>query len=80
MLNSKYGQLNLINFVIGIVIFLLVWGIWAGKFIAEWCQNAITENGITGIEAFLLSYMNLWIFLMLLICVALVYYMSGGSQ
>jgi ABC-type dipeptide/oligopeptide/nickel transport system permease component len=77
---NKKGQMNLLSFVAGIVVFVLIWGIWLGKFIAEWCKQAIIDNGYTGLSAFGLAYMNLWIFFMLLIVIAFVYYMSGGSQ
>lgn len=80
MLKNKRGQMNIIAFVFGLLTFFLIWGIWLGKFIAEWCHNAVIENGYTGIEAFGLEYMNLWIFLMILIVIAFVYYLSGGNQ
>jgi hypothetical protein len=80
MLINKNGQMNILSFVAGLIIFVLIWAIWLGKFIAEWCHNAIVEFGYTGIIAFGLAYMNLWIFLMLLIVVAFAYYLFGGSQ
>lgn len=76
----KLGQLNILNFLIGIAIFVIIWGIFLGKFISEWCQDAIITYGYTGLTAFMLAYTNLWIFFILLITIALFYYMSGGSQ
>lgn len=75
-MNTK-GQ-NLLSFTAGVVVFVLIWGIWLGKFLAEWCSQAIIDNSYTGIVAFGLAYINLWIFLMLLLVCAFAYY--GGTS
>lgn len=76
---NKKGQAGLLAFVFALIIFVIIWAIWFGKYLNETIAANIAANGITGIEAFLLVNMNLWIFLGLVISVAFAAYF-GGQQ
>ena len=75
--NSK-GQMGMLKWIAGLIVFVLIWGIWLGKFINDWARDSIAVHGYTGADAFFLSYLNLWIFLLLLISIAFAYYMVSG--
>lgn len=68
---------GIIGFVIIEMIFIINWGIWLGGIIASIGASA-AANGATGIELFFWSYLNLWIFLLLLIVNLVVF--SVGSD
>lgn len=61
-MNSR-GQFLAINIFIGVVIGLFIWATAFSTHITYWAQSAIAENSMSGLAAFLLAYMNLWIFL-----------------
>ena len=61
------GQMGIIGYVFGIIVFLLIDAFFLGKFINDWVQQAILDNGYTGLIAFLLAYMNLWIILLMIL-------------
>ena len=48
--------------------------------ISYWTQGSITSLGLTGMVAFLLAYMNLWIILSLMIVVSISANMIGGYE
>jgi hypothetical protein len=50
-----------------VIIAVAVWMLAAGGLIQEFVTEAITTNGYTGLIAFFLANMNLWIFLGILI-------------
>jgi hypothetical protein len=79
MLRSKKGQLAILGIVFGLIVFVILWALFFGEWVNLWAQQAITANNLTGIEAFLMANMNLWIGVGLIIgSVASVY--LGGSR
>ena len=77
--SNKQAQIGLVRVFFLLIIFVLVWGIWLGRFINEYVAQFLANNYVTGIEAFLWSNFNLWIGLMLFIGV-LIYVYSGAYQ
>ena len=78
-MNNK-GQLGVLGWLFGLIVFVLIWAFFLGKFINDWASQSITENGITGFNAFLLANMNLWIALFLILAVGIGYYAFGGQR
>jgi hypothetical protein len=76
--NNK-AQIGLVRVFFLLIIFVLIWGIWLGRFINEWVSEFLKQNYVTGIEAFLWANMNLWIGIMLFIGV-LIFVYSGAYQ
>lgn len=60
-----------------IVLFFLGTGL--GEIINNFTQSAITTNNITGITAFMLAYMNLWIILGLMLVTSVGASFMGGD-
>ena len=75
---NKAGQLGIISFVFLLILFMIIWAVWLGGYINAQAQQWIATAGATGLEAFLIANLNLWIFLILLIVI--VWAMFGGSR
>ena len=76
---NKNAQIGLINLVFGLIGFFILWVLFLGEWLNEWALKMITDNSLTGIEAFLMNYINLWVFLGLFIGV-MAYVYLGGSR
>lgn len=65
---NKSGQSPLtIVFIVGV--FILFWAMFLGKFLNTYGQALVTNNSLTGLEAFIASNLNLWVGIALLIFV-----------
>lgn len=78
-MNSK-GQIGLISLVFSLIIFLILWGLFLGKWLSEWGRKAIIDNSLTGLEAFFMANLNLWVFLGIIIGVLAWVYIGGGQR
>ena len=72
-MNQK-GQFQVIGIFFQVVIGILFWSTGIADEITYWTQSAIATNNLSGLVAFLLAYMNLWIFLGFMLMVSI-----GGS-
>jgi len=52
--------------------FIILWALFLGNFLNTQIANAISVNGLTGIEAFLLSYLNLFVYLIIFVFIIIV--------
>ncbi len=75
---SKKGH-YMISLVFIVLAFLFAWVTFLGKQLSYWGQRAIVDNGLTGIEAFILSNLNLIVFLALVLFV-MIFSISGGQS
>lgn len=75
---NKKGNFLVISWIFTVIVFIIIWARWLGGFLNVWAQRYIENNSATGIEAFLVSNLNLWIFVWLLIVTVFVLY--GGSN
>lgn len=74
--NKKAG---LLGFAFWIIMFVCVWAVWLGSFLAEWGLRNVNDNSLTGLEAMFYSNLNLWVFLGLLVIIY-IGIRSGGGQ
>lgn len=58
---NKKGQLGVLGVIFSLFIFFLFWAMAGGKLLKEYGEQAIEEYGYTGIIAFILANMNLWV-------------------
>ena len=58
---NKKAQGGPIAFIFFVLVFLILWFVWIGKWLAEVGQTAITEASLTGIEAFVYGNLNLFV-------------------
>lgn len=76
---NKKGQIGILAFIFGIILFVILWAVWLGDQINYWVGLSIASGDVTGIEAFLLSNMNLWIGVILFAGIAW-FTIAGGSN
>ena len=58
--------------------FIIIWFVWLGGFVAQVGQDMVTSNGLTGVEAFFIANLNVWI--MIAIILGTMAFMYFGSQ
>ena len=63
-----------------VVIFVLIWSFWLGRFINEWTSDFLSKGYVTGIEAFLWANLNLWIMLLFGLGIMIYVYLTGGQR
>jgi hypothetical protein len=64
---NRKGQLGILSVIFGFFIFILIWAVAGGKLLKEHGENAVLEHGYTGIIAFILTNMNLFVFIGLIL-------------
>jgi hypothetical protein len=77
MVNNKRGQI--VAFVIIVVMFIAMWALFLGKFLSYVGKVTVETNNITGIEGFVLSNLNLFVFIAL-VCGLIAYGFLGGGN
>lgn len=76
---NKKGQLAIMSVIFGIFIFVILWALFFGEWVNTWAQQMITLNSLTGVEAFFMANMNLWIGVGVLIAAVTSIYFGGGQ-
>jgi hypothetical protein len=59
--NNRSGQVNIFNVLFVALIFICMMALGVGKMINTMIGIGVTAGGVTGIEAFFLNNMVLWI-------------------
>lgn len=75
---NRKGQAGPLAMILMFILFVILWALWLGSFIQEWGARMVADNGLSGVEAFLVSNLNLWIFFGLIISIAWATYSGGG--
>ena len=77
-MNNK-GQAAILGVIFVVVVFFFLWAMLFAGWISTWSGYMITDNNLTGIEAFLMANMNLWVMCGVLFgLLGFMYF--GGSQ
>lgn len=76
---NKKGQFAVLGIVFSLIIFLILFVLFFAGWVNTWAQQMIALNSLTGIEAFLVANMNLWIVLGTLIGAIITLYFGGGD-
>ena len=75
---NKKAQAGPIGFVFLLLVFILMWFMWIGEWIASVGQQAIIDGSLTGLEAFFYANLNVWVLLGLTLgTMGYMYYGSG---
>jgi hypothetical protein len=75
---NKKGQQGLVGFIFLIIVFLILFGLWIGKFINDITHQMVVEQDMGGIEAFLFE--NLGLFIVLALILGILYYFAFGAS
>lgn len=66
--NNK-GQLGILSLIFMFFIFIIFWAAAGGTLLKDAGESAIAEYGYTGFKAFVFSYMNVFVFIGLLLAI-----------
>lgn len=69
---------NLYAVAVFLIFFLAVWAFWLGAYLQEQGEANVTNNNLTGVEAFFWENLNLVIAFALLLA-AFIYFKTGGG-
>lgn len=74
---NRKGE-SIMGLILGLLVFLVLWAMFFASWINEWTHRFIEAQSLTGLDAFLIANMNLWILGGLIIGLVVIYY--GGSS
>jgi hypothetical protein len=78
---NKRGQgIPVLGVIFGLVVFVILWFMFFAQQVSYWCTATITQNNLTGLEAFFLAYMNVWIFCGVIFGTLAFLYYGGGTR
>ena len=60
---NKKAQAGPIGFIFMVLVFMILWFVWIGRWLIDVGQQAIIDGSLTGIEAFFYANLNLWVML-----------------
>lgn len=67
-----------LSVMFGLLVFVILWALFFGSWLSEVANEMIVTNGLTGIEAFLMSYINVWVFVGVVFGTLVFLYYGGG--
>lgn len=75
-LNHK-AQIWQVTALFGIFVFVVLWFGGLGGFLGELGQSVIATNNMTGIEAFFVANLNIWIFICIVLSLIVISIIGG---
>jgi len=75
---NKKAQFGVLAIIFSLMIFLILWALFFASWLNTWAQQMISVNSLTGIEAFLIANINLWVGIGVLIGTVVLIYGGGG--
>lgn len=76
-MKQKKAQFGILSIIFGVVVFLILWALFFAGWLNTWAEQMILINNLTGIEAFLVSYINLWVGIGVMIGTFILAYFGG---
>lgn len=77
---NNRGQVGAIGAIFLFIFFIIIWFVWLAGWVAEVGEYAVTSNGLTGIEAFFFSNLNLVIFVCMILGMMGFVYLATPQQ
>jgi hypothetical protein len=75
---SKKGETGIIAVIFLVIVFVILWALWLGSWIAQVGQDTITKLSLTGVEAFFFANLNLMVFIGLVLGIMAYMWFGGG--
>ena len=79
LFNNKKG-VGIIGAIMLFMVFVVIWFVWLGGWVAYVGHQCVVDNGLTGVEAFALDNLNLIIMLIMILAMMGWAYFGGGQQ
>lgn len=77
-INNK-GQMGILGFIFSYIVIFIAWATILHTQVSYWAEKTIINGGLTGTKAFLVSNMNLWIFLGFILGMIIIIYMGKNN-
>lgn len=74
---NKKGQAGPISTIIVVIITLLIMFLWLGSFIGTVTLQGTSEAGLTGVEAFFLNNLVIWVYVFMILGTMAFFYFQG---
>ena len=74
---NRKGQM--MSLLFALLVFIILWAMFFGKWLSDWGQRFIAEQSLTGLQAFLVANMNIWVLAGLIIGVITTIYVGGSN-
>lgn len=78
-MNRKGQGIPVLQVLFGLLIFLILWMSFFANWLQDWANRGIEQNHLTGLEAFFLAYINVWVFCGIILAVLATIYL-GDQQ
>ena len=79
-MNNRGQILPVLGVIFGLIVFFILYAMFFAGWLTQVTQDAIVNNGMTGIEAFLLNYIHLWVMIGVMLGTLVFIYVGGGQQ
>ena len=79
IMKHKKAQSGPIGFIFMVIVFIILWFVWIGKWLTEVGQKGIIDGSLAGIEAFFYANLNMWVLLGLILGTIGYMYFFGGE-
>lgn len=76
---TRRGQIPVLGVLFGLLVFLILWAMFFAGYLQTVANQMIIDQGLTGLEAFLLAYINLWVFCGIIFGTLVFMYYGGGQ-
>ena len=74
---NKKGQI--LGVLFSLLVFIILWAMFFAKWLADWGETYIIMHSATGLEAFFMANMNLWVLGGLILGVVTTLFVGGRS-
>ena len=74
---SKKAQAGPVGFLFLVIVFIVIWALWLGKWLNDTGEIIIASSGATGFEAFFWANLNMWVMIGLILGMIGFFYFGG---
>lgn len=78
-MNRRGQGIPVLGVLFGLLVFLILYAMFFAGWLQEIATQAVVDNGMTGLEAFLMSYINVWVFIGVILGTLVFLYYGGGQ-
>jgi len=74
---NRKGQF--MSLLFGLLVFIILWVMFFAEWLSSWGAAYIVQHSATGLEAFLMANMNLWVFIGIILGTLSTIYFGGQA-
>lgn len=77
---NNHGQSGIISYFVLLGFFVIFWALYLAEWLTGIGARAVIDNSLVGFEAFAFTYINLWVFLGVILAGAIGVFAKGSQQ